>query len=144
MKWLLPLAVLLALAGSARAVEPNERLFDPALEARARAISQSLRCLVCQNESIDESAAPLATDLRRLIRQQIQAGQTDDQIKDFLVARYGVFVLMQPPVRTDTYFLWFVPALLLLAGGGAICVTIMRSRRRLSSDAPTDDLDVPA
>src|SRR5205823_10527568 len=95
-------------------------LANPVLEARAKALQKELRCLVCQGQSIDESNAPLATDLRRLIREQIEAGKSNDEIKDFLVARYGIFVLMQPPVRNDTYFLWFVPVLLLILGGTAI------------------------
>jgi len=119
-------------------------LADPVLEARAKAMQKELRCLVCQGQSIDESNAPLAADLRRLIRQQIQAGQSDDQIKEFLVARYGAFVLMKPPVRTDTYILWFGPALLLIVGGLVIGATIMRSRRRLASDPGTEDLDLPS
>ncbi len=116
-------------------------LADPALEARAKALQKELRCLVCQGQSIDESNADLATDLRRLIRQQLQAGQSEDDIKNFLVARYGVFVLMKPPVQQDTVFLWFGPALLVLAGGAVIGVTILRARRRLSTD-PANDLEV--
>jgi cytochrome c-type biogenesis protein CcmH len=116
-------------------------LADPVLEGRAKALQKELRCLVCQGQSIDESGSPLATDLRRLIREQIQNGMTDEQIKDFLVARYGIFVLMQPPVRSDTYFLWFGPALLILAGGAAIAVTVLRSRQRLASTASSEELD---
>jgi cytochrome c-type biogenesis protein CcmH len=116
-------------------------LADPVLEARAKALQKELRCLVCQGQSIDESNAELATDLKRLIREQIQSGQSDDQIKDFLVARYGIFVLMQPPVRNDTYFLWFVPVGLLLVGGVAIGATIRRSRRRLSSEPAPESID---
>ena len=119
-------------------------LADPVLEARAKAMQKDLRCLVCQGQSIDESNAPLAADLRRLIRQQIQAGQSDDQVKEFLVARYGAFVLMKPPVRTDTYILWFGPALLLIVGGLVIGATILRSRKRLASDPQPEDLDLPA
>lgn len=116
-------------------------LTDPVLEARAMALQKELRCLVCQGQSIDESNAPLATDLRRLIREQIDAGQSDDQIKDFLVARYGVFVLMNPPVRSDTFLLWFGPLLLLLAGGSVVGTIIMRSRRRLSTEPALEDLE---
>ena len=142
-------AVLLAAAPVTEVVAaaPGEEstyvppLADPVLEARAKALQKQLRCLVCQGQSIDESNAPLATDLRRLIREQMQSGMSDDQIKEFLVARYGVFVLMEPPVRTDTYFLWFGPALLVILGGAAIGVTILRSRRRLASDPPIDGLD---
>ena len=98
--------------------------------------------MVCQGQSIDESNAPLAADLRRLIRQQMEAGQSDEQIKDFLVARYGAFVLMKPPVRFDTYILWFGPALLLVLGAGVIGATIMRAKRRLATDPASDDLDL--
>jgi len=118
-------------------------LADPVLEARAKALQKELRCLVCQGQSIDESDADLATDLRRLIRQQIQQGMSDDDIKSFLVARYGVFVLMNPPVQQDTAFLWFGPAILVLIGAGVIGVTIVRSRRRLATD-PITDLDASA
>lgn len=146
MKWAVALfAAFLATVSIAAASEgPEEEstytvpLANPVLEARAKALQRELRCLVCQGQSIDESNAPLATDLRRLIREQMQAGQTDDQIKDFLVARYGAFVLMKPPVREDTAFLWFGPALLILIGAGVIGVTIIRSRRRLLSE-PVDD-----
>ena len=113
-------------------------LADPVLEARAKALQKELRCLVCQGQSIDESNAPLAADLRRLIRQQIQAGQSDDTIKDFLVARYGAFVLMKPPVRQDTFFLWFGPAMLVVIGAGVIGVTVARSRHRLGVDGESD------
>ena len=117
-------------------------LANPVLEARAKSLQKELRCLVCQGQSIDESNAPLAADLRRLIRQQMQAGQTDQQIKDFLVARYSAFVLMKPPVRQDTFLLWFGPMLLVLAGAGVIGVTIMRSRQRLAADGDAPELTV--
>lgn len=118
------LAILLVapavLAPPAFAVEPSERLSDPALEARARALSEELRCLVCQNETIDESSAPLAHDLRVLLRERIAAGDTDAQALKFLTDRYGDFVLLKPPVEPATYLLWFGPIIvLLLAGGGA-------------------------
>ncbi len=109
-------------------------LANPVLEARAKALQKELRCLVCQGQSIDESNAPLAADLRRLIRQQMQSGQSDQQIMDFLVARYGAFVLMKPPVRQDTAFLWFGPMLLVLGGAGVIGVIVVRSRHRLAID----------
>jgi cytochrome c-type biogenesis protein CcmH len=110
-------------------------LKDPVLEARAKALQKELRCLVCQGQSIDESNAALATDLKRLIRQQIESGKSDDDIKEFLVARYGAFVLMKPPVRQDTFFLWFGPGLLVLVGAGVVGVTVMRSRRRLAAES---------
>ena len=116
-------------------------LSDPVQEARAKALQKELRCLVCQGQSIDESNAALATDLRRLIREQIAAGQSDRQIKDFLVARYGVFVLMDPPVRSDTVLLWFGPVLLLLLGGLGVGAIILRSRRRLASEPMGEGLE---
>lgn len=116
-------------------------LADPVLEARAKSLQRELRCLVCQGQSIDESNAPLAADLRRLIRQQIQGGQSDDDIKNFLVARYSAFVLMKPPVREDTFFLWFGPAALVLIGTGVIGVTVLRARRRLATGEGSE-LDV--
>jgi cytochrome c-type biogenesis protein CcmH len=144
------LALFLAGAplASAAAQQPAEDTYvaplsDSVLEARAKAMQKDLRCLVCQGQSIDESNAPLAADLRRLIRQQIQAGQSDDQVKEFLVARYGAFVLMKPPVRFDTYILWFGPILLLLLGGSVIGATILRARKRLASDPISEDLDLP-
>ena len=102
------------------AVEPGEMLKDPKLEARARALSTQLRCLVCQNESIDESQAQLAHDLRVLIRRHIMAGESNKEIKTFLVSRYGVFILLKPPLQLDTLLLWGTPILLLVIGGGAI------------------------
>jgi cytochrome c-type biogenesis protein CcmH len=141
---------VLAVGSPAFAQQPEESTYVPPLadanlEARAKSLQRELRCLVCQGQSIDESNSALAADLRRLIRQQIQAGQSDDDIKNFLVARYGAFVLMKPPVRQDTFFLWFGPGLLVLVGGAVIGVTVLRSRRRLAIDpasAPGIDLDV--
>jgi len=127
-------AIMVAIAGSAvYAVEPSERLADPALEARARALSQELRCLVCQNQSIDESNADLAHDLRILLRQRLVAGDTDQQVLDYLSARYGVFVLLDPPFLPTTYMLWLTPPLLVLAAGG---VLMLRSRRRTPERVP--------
>jgi len=125
---LIAAALLLAVGGPpAHAVEPTERLADPALEARARNLSKELRCLVCQNQSIDDSNADLAHDLRVLLRQRLVAGDTDQQVLDYLAARYGVFVLLDPPFEPVTYLLWLAPpALVLLAGG----VLVSRSRRR--------------
>ena len=123
-------AILLLAAvggGTALAVEPSERLADPALEARARALSQELRCLVCQNQSIDESNADLAHDLRVLLRQRLVAGDTDQQVLDYLSARYGVFVLLDPPFQPATYLLWFTPPLLVVVAAGVLA---LRSRRR--------------
>jgi cytochrome c-type biogenesis protein CcmH len=128
-------AILLLAAvggGTALAVEPSERLADPALEARARALSQELRCLVCQNQSIDESNADLAHDLRVLLRQRLVAGDTDQQVLDYLSARYGVFVLLDPPFQPATYLLWFTPPLLVVVAAGVLA---LRSRRRRSDRA---------
>ncbi|RME62068.1 MAG: cytochrome c-type biogenesis protein CcmH, partial [Alphaproteobacteria bacterium] len=97
------LALGLAMARPVVAVEPDERLADPVLEARARAISQELRCLVCQNQSIDDSNAPLARDLRLLVRERLQAGDSDEEAVAFIVARYGDFVLLRPPLKPVTY-----------------------------------------
>jgi cytochrome c-type biogenesis protein CcmH len=123
------LALMLGLlAASAWAVQPDEMLPDPVLEARARAISRDLRCLVCQNQSIDDSDADLARDLRILLRQRIQAGDSDDQAKQYLVDRYGDYVLLKPPFKTSTLVLWLGPPILLLAGL-AIAFTAAKKRR---------------
>ena len=114
-------------------------LADPALEARAKALQRELRCVVCQGQSIDESNSPLAADMRRLIREQLQEGKSDDDIKGFFVARYGSFVLMEPPVSGDTYLLWFGPVLLVLLGAGAVGLTILRARRRLATEPASED-----
>jgi cytochrome c-type biogenesis protein CcmH len=100
----------------ALAVEPDEILSDPGLESRARSLSAGLRCLVCQNQSIDESDAPLARDLRLLIRERLKAGDSDEKVKSYLVSRYGDFVLLKPPLNLKTLLLWVSPFLLLLAG----------------------------
>lgn len=124
MRRLLALAgLLLALAlpvGSAWAVNPDEMLADPALEARAREISKGLRCLVCQNESIDESNADLARDLRLLVRDRLKKGDSDQQVVAYIVSRYGNYVLLKPPFEPGTWGLWLGPPVLLLAGGFAV------------------------
>jgi cytochrome c-type biogenesis protein CcmH len=131
---ILALLALILLAPAAFAVEPSERLADPALEARARTLSEQLRCLVCQNETIDESGAPLAHDLRVLLRERIAAGDSDAQAVKYLTDRYGDFVLLKPPVVPATYVLWFGPiAVLLLAGGGAL---LYLRRRRAATPVP--------
>jgi len=108
-----------------------EKLSDPKLEARAVALQRSFRCLVCQGESLDESNAQLAGDLRRLIRARILAGDSDRQITDFLVSRYGDVILMKPPLEPGTYILWFGPLLILVAGGAIAGVIVYRARLRL-------------
>lgn len=126
---LLLAAVLLLVAqqGSALAVEPDEVLSDPRLEARARALSAELRCLVCQNQSIDDSNAPLARDLRLLVRERLKAGDSDEQVRQFIVGRYGSFVLLRPPFDATTLLLWLTPILVLTAVAAAI---VLRKRAR--------------
>jgi cytochrome c-type biogenesis protein CcmH len=133
----LALVILLAaLAGPALAVTPDEIMKDPVLEARARHLSQELRCMVCQNQSIDDSDAPLAHDLRVLVRDRLAKGDSDQQVLNFLVARYGDFVLLKPPLQFDTLLLWGLPPAALLAGLAAL---MMMARRRR-----TVNLQVPA
>jgi cytochrome c-type biogenesis protein CcmH len=122
MRRLLAGFVLLAAIGlsSAHAVQPDEVMADPAKEARARNLSRELRCMVCQNQSIDDSEAPLARDLRLLVRERIAAGDSDAQVVDFLVARYGEFVLLKPRFEQQTLLLWLVPPLVLVGGGAAL------------------------
>jgi cytochrome c-type biogenesis protein CcmH len=131
-RWICLVAVAIAVAvGPARAVEPDEILADPALEKRARGLSAELRCLVCQNQSIDDSNAPLARDLRLLVRERLKQGDSDADVRAYVVARYGEFVLLRPPLGASTVLLWLTPLLLLgatlavigwrlrLAGGNA-------------------------
>jgi len=110
--------VALLFSGAAHAVNPDEMLKDPAQEARARAIGQELRCLVCQNQSIDDSDATLARDLRVIVRERITAGDSDQQVLDFVTARYGNYVLLKPPFQSNTYLLWFLPFTLMALGLG--------------------------
>jgi cytochrome c-type biogenesis protein CcmH len=134
-------ALLLVLAllasGPAFAVEPDEMLTDPALEARARDISRDLRCLVCQNESIDDSNADLARDLRLLVRERLMAGDSDEQVMAYIAARYGDFVLLDPPVKPKTWALWFGPGLLLLVAGTGM-FHYLRRQQTASAPAPLD------
>jgi cytochrome c-type biogenesis protein CcmH len=128
--------VLSAPASSWAAVQPDEMLRSSALEARARTLSQQLRCMVCQNESIDESDAPLAHDLRVLVRERLQAGDSDAQVLDFLVARYGEFVLLKPRLSWRTAVLWGLPPALLLAGIALLVVAGSRRRGGAQEAAP--------
>ena len=116
------------IAGSqaAHAVQPDEVMSDPARESRARDLSRELRCMVCQNQSIDDSDAPLARDLRLLVRERIGAGDSDSQVIDFLVARYGEFVLLKPRFNSRTLLLWLLPPLALAGGGLALWVNMRR------------------
>jgi cytochrome c-type biogenesis protein CcmH len=131
------LATLLLAPLFAHAVEPSERLADPALEARARTISSELRCLVCQNESIDESGADLAHDIRIFLREQLTAGDSDAKAIQAVVNRYGAFVLLRPPVEPATYVLWYGPPTLVLAG---LAGTFAWLRRRKPVPADTAPL----
>jgi cytochrome c-type biogenesis protein CcmH len=126
----------LTLAGTAlAATNPDEILDDPALEARARELSKQLRCLVCQNQSIDDSDAELARDLRKVVREQLVAGKSDQEVLEFLTARYGDFVLLKPPVKSATYGLWFGPlAVFLIAAAGL--ALYLRRRRPAAEAAP--------
>jgi cytochrome c-type biogenesis protein CcmH len=132
---LFALLVALAAPTAALAVEPDEILRDPALEARARNLSSELRCLVCQNQSIDDSAAPLARDLRVLVRERLSAGDSDSQVLNFLVARYGEFVLLKPRFELHNLLLWGLPPVVLVAGMIALFVTARR-RQSVNLQAP--------
>ena len=126
-------ALSLLAATPAFAVQPDEILKDPVLEARARALSQELRCMVCQNQSIDDSEAPLARDLRVLVRERLTTGDSDKQVIDFLVARYGEFVLLKPQLNAHTVLLWLAPFAVLLLGAAGL-IAFLR-RRSGESDA---------
>jgi cytochrome c-type biogenesis protein CcmH len=134
---MLALVAALALAAPARAVNPDEMLADPALEARARTLSQELRCLVCQNQSIDDSNADLAHDLRVLVRDRLKAGDSDAQVLAYLQARYGAFVLLKPPVERATWLLWFGPPLLVAGALGTVTALALR-RRSAAAPVPLD------
>jgi cytochrome c-type biogenesis protein CcmH len=125
-------ALMLGLS-HAYAVLPAERLADPALEARARVLSQELRCLVCQNQSIDDSNADLAHDLRVLVRERLAAGDSDAEVLRYLTSRYGDYVLLKPPVKPATWLLWFGPPGLLVAGGLALLLAQRRRRAALAT-----------
>jgi cytochrome c-type biogenesis protein CcmH len=133
-------AIALVLAtiasSSSLAVQPEEMLKDPKLEARARELSRELRCMVCQNQSIDESEAPLARDLRLLVRERLTKGDTDQQVLDFLVVRYGEFVLLKPPLESRTIILWALPPVALLAGAVGLFFAVRR-RRTVQSEPAT-------
>ena len=127
---------VIAGSSAAYAVQPDEIMADPAKEARARALSQQLRCMVCQNQSIDDSEAPLARDLRLLVRERIAAGDSDSQVIDFLVARYGEFVLLKPRLERQTLLLWLLAPLVLAGGGLALWLTGRRRARSVAAEAP--------
>ena len=132
MLWLVA-ATLLVASMPCRAVQPEEMLQDAALEARARALGQDLRCVVCQNQSIDDSNAPLAHDLRVLLRERLQSGDSDQQAIDFIVARYGNFVLLKPPIHWNTLLLWSGPFLILLLAALGFGHYVRRSAAKFAS-----------
>jgi cytochrome c-type biogenesis protein CcmH len=135
-------AVALAVAvgvGSAGAVEPDEMLDDPALEERAREVSKDLRCVVCQNESIDESNADMARDMRLLVRDRLLEGDSNEEVKQYLVDRYGDYVLLRPPFKPTTYVLWFGPALILIGGVLAVVFTYRRKAAAPAAPPPLTD-----
>jgi cytochrome c-type biogenesis protein CcmH len=136
MRYVLAIIAFLLLGGAAFAVQPDEVLKDPVLEKRAREISAGLRCMVCQNQSIDDSDAQLAKDLRILVRERLVAGDTDQQVEDYLVQRYGEFVLLKPAFGGHTMLLWLAPALVLVIGGIGAYAAL---RRRPPSAAALDD-----
>lgn len=138
MKRLLVILLFVLAAAPALAVQPDEVLKDPALESRARALSGQLRCLVCQNQSIDDSDAPLARDLRLLIREHLVKGETDEQVMNYVVARYGDFVLLKPRLTGETLLLWGTPFAVLLA---ASLVLLLRRRRPAAPEQPLSDAE---
>ena len=141
-RWIVAAGFALVLCGGSPsfAVQPDEMLSNPALESRARDLSRKLRCMVCQNQSIDDSDAPLARDLRLLVRERLTAGDSDTQVLDFLTARYGQFVLLKPHFGWDTALLWLAPVVVLLIGAGGLGAVLLRWRRA-GSGGP--DLEPP-
>jgi cytochrome c-type biogenesis protein CcmH len=133
------LFVFLLAATPAFAVLPSEQLADPKLEARARAISSELRCVVCQNQTIDDSNADLAHDLRVLLRQRLKAGDTDKQAIAYIVNRYGDYVLLKPPFEAETLFLWLGPLLVLVAGGVGVAFYLRRRRDVAAPNLTADE-----
>jgi cytochrome c-type biogenesis protein CcmH len=136
MKFLRAALLLWLFAAPAFAAPVPDTFSNPAMETRARALQRELRCLVCQGESIDESGAPLAADLRHLVRQQMAAGQSNAQIKDYLVARYGDFILMKPPLQPNTWLLWLAPFAVLAGAGGVAALVIAKARAREMAGNP--------
>ncbi|MGY9055231.1 MAG: cytochrome c-type biogenesis protein [Alphaproteobacteria bacterium] len=135
------LALLLLPLSIAGAIEPHEIMDDPALETRARALSKELRCPVCQNQSLDDSDADIAKDLRRMVRERLIAGDDDPQIKAHLVARYGNFVLLKPPVAPMTWILWFGPLGVILIGGVVVWRIARRNRQQMMDTRETETSD---
>ena len=139
MRWLATALLALLLSGPAFAVEPSEMLKDPALEARAREIGRALRCVVCQNQAIDDSNAEVAHDMRRAVRERLSAGDSDQQVMDFMVARYGDYVLLKPPFKSDTWLLWLGGPLVLLLAGAGLLIAARKRRPVEPTPAPLTD-----
>jgi len=135
------LVFIVMLVSPVLAVTPDEVLKDPALEARARHLSQGLRCMVCQNQSIDDSEAPLAHDLRVLVRDRLTAGDSDRQVLDYLAARYGEFVLLKPPFTLRTVLLWGLPPLALIAGIAGLAAALRRRKSVATESTPLSDAE---
>jgi cytochrome c-type biogenesis protein CcmH len=137
-RWLITLIATLLLALPVMATEPSEVLPDPALETRAREIGRALRCVVCQNQSIDDSSAEVARDMRRAVRERVVAGDSNQAVFDFMVARYGDYVLLKPPFRAGTLILWLGAPLVLLIAGGALFLAARR-RKPVAAPQPLSD-----
>ena len=131
--FMLILAIIVSIPLNASAVEPSEILQNPQLELRARNLSQNIRCLVCQNQSIDDSNASLARDLRKIVREQLVSGASDSEIYEFLIARYGDFILLRPPVKATTYILWYGPLFIFFAGLLLSVLFLIRRKRIMKS-----------
>ena len=132
--FMLILSIIISLPLNVVAVEPSEILQNPQLETRARSLSQNIRCLVCQNQSIDDSNASLAKDLRKIVREQLVSGASDDEIYNFLIDRYGDFVLLRPPVKATTYILWYGPLFIFFAGLVLSALFLIRRKRILPEE----------
>lgn len=139
MRGLAALVTIIVLAAQAIASPgPDERLEDERMEARARALYTQLRCVVCQSQSIDDSGAPLAADMRAVVRERLQAGDSDREVLAYLQARYGDYVLMMPPLQSNTLALWLLPAIVLLGGGAAMVVYVASQKRRVTEPEDAD------
>ena len=132
--FMLILSIIISLPLNVVAVEPSEILQNPQLETRARSLSQNIRCLVCQNQSIDDSNASLAKDLRKIVREQLVSGASDDEIYNFLIERYGDFVLLRPPVKATTYILWYGPLFIFFAGLVLSALFLIRRKKILPEE----------
>ena len=141
---LLAISALLLASSAALAVQPDETLADPALEARARSISRDIRCVVCQSESIDDSNAPLARDLRLMVRERLAAGDSDDEVVDFLAARYGDYVLLKPRVQPNTILLWAAPLAAAAAGAFGLVAVLRNAKAKKEKAKPLTAEEIEA